>query len=71
VIKRLPFRTHYDENYFFDVWQGIPADGYAAMFDRLLDHPLIEVHLGADFMDVKNQVPSECQVAPSTIFGSC
>jgi len=62
VIKRLPFRTNYDENYFFDVWQGIPADGFAALFERLLDHPLIELHLGVDFMDLKSQVPSDCQI---------
>ncbi|MFO0688468.1 MAG: UDP-galactopyranose mutase [Myxococcota bacterium] len=62
VIARLPFRTNYDENYFFDAWQGIPVDGYAAVFDNMLDHPNIEVVLGVDFMDLKTQVSPDCLV---------
>lgn len=62
VINRLPFRTNYDENYFFDAWQGIPVGGYAALFDQLLDHPNIEVHLGVDFMDLKQSIPEDCLV---------
>lgn len=65
VIQRLPFRTNYDENYFFDSWQGIPIDGYSALFERMLDHPNIEVALGLDFMDLKNQVPPDCLVVYS------
>jgi len=62
VINRLPFRTNYEENYFFDLWQGIPVNGYAGLFDNLLDHPKIELHLGVDFMDLKQSVPSDCIV---------
>ena len=48
VIKRVPVRSSYDVNYFNDLWQGIPADGYNAVFDRLLDHPDITVETGVE-----------------------
>ena len=49
IIKRVPVRDNYDVNYFRDYLQGIPADGYNAVFDRMLDHPNIEVRLHSRF----------------------
>ena len=49
IIKRVPVRSNYDVNYFNDYWQGIPADGYNSLFERLLDHPLIEVRCSSPF----------------------
>lgn len=46
IIKRVPVRRNYDTNYFNDYWQGIPSDGYNKFFERLLDHPAIEVRCG-------------------------
>jgi len=46
VLKRLPVRFDYDDNYFHSLYQGIPADGYTAIVERILDHPSIEVKLG-------------------------
>ena len=43
IIKRVPVRSNYDTNYFNDYNQGIPLAGYNSLFDRLLDHPNIEV----------------------------
>ncbi len=43
VIRRVPVRENYDTNYFNDAWQGIPSDGYNALFARLLDHPNVTV----------------------------
>ena len=41
IIKRLPIRTVYDDNYFNDKFQGIPTDGYTKIFENLLkDIPL-------------------------------
>lgn len=37
IIKRLPLRFTYDNNYFNDKYQGIPIDGYTKMFERMLD----------------------------------
>ena len=49
VIKRVPIRNNYDTNYFNDYWQGIPADGYNKLFDRLLGHENIRVKCNVDF----------------------
>jgi UDP-galactopyranose mutase len=62
IIRRLPFRRNYDESYYFDRWQGIPSAGYTAIFEQMLDHPNIEVHLNVDFMDLKQAVPPTCLV---------
>jgi len=49
ILKRLPLRFNYDDNYFFHRFQGMPEAGYTAMVERILDHPAIDVHLGAPF----------------------
>ena len=49
VCARIPIRTNTDDRYFTDSFQKMPAQGYTAMFERLLDHPLIDVTLNADF----------------------
>lgn len=45
ILKRLPVRFDYDDNYFFHAFQGMPEDGYTAMIGRILDHPNITVEL--------------------------
>ena len=47
IIKRLPVRYTYDNNYFYDTYQGIPVGGYTRIFEKMLDG--IEVKLGVDF----------------------
>lgn len=49
IIKRVPVRNSYDVNYFNDYWQGIPTEGYNALFERMLDHPNIEVQCNTPF----------------------
>lgn len=51
IIKRLPMRFIYDNNYFNDRYQGIPMGGYTAMVERILDNENIEVRTGVDFFD--------------------
>lgn len=46
ILKRLPVRFNYDDNYFAHRYQGMPRDGYTAIVTRLLDHPGITVQLG-------------------------
>lgn len=48
VTARVPVRLSHRSGYFLDRYQGMPKDGYAALFGRLLDHPNITVLLGAD-----------------------
>ena len=45
ILKRLPVRFNYNDNYFNDTYQGIPLDGYTVLVEQILDHPLIEVSL--------------------------
>jgi UDP-galactopyranose mutase len=45
ILKRLPIRFTYDDNYFSHPYQGMPAEGYTVMVQRILDHPAIEVQL--------------------------
>lgn len=53
VIRRLPFRFTFDNNYFNDTYQGIPTGGYTSLFDKLLDGT--EVRLNTDFLVEKTQ----------------
>lgn len=50
IIKRLPLRFTYDNNYFNDRYQGIPIGGYTGIFEKLLDG--IEVRLNTAFKDI-------------------
>lgn len=49
IIKRLPFRFNYDNNYFNDTYQGIPIGGYTKLVERLLEGT--EVLLNVDYFD--------------------
>jgi len=48
IIKRLPVRFTFDNNYFNDQYQGIPMGGYSAIFDKLFEGT--EVRLGVDYL---------------------
>jgi UDP-galactopyranose mutase len=56
VCARIPIRTNEDDRYFTDPFQKMPAEGYTAMFRRILEHPLINVAVGSDYDDVKDEV---------------
>jgi UDP-galactopyranose mutase len=56
VTARIPTRTNTDDRYFADTHQAMPADGYTAMFQRMLDNPLISIALGVDYRDVKDEI---------------
>jgi len=49
ILKRLPLRFNYDDNYFFHKHQGMPKDGYTPMIAAILDHPNIDVKLNSRF----------------------
>lgn len=55
IIKRLPVRLIYDNNYFNDDYQGIPIGGYTKMVENMLDDPNITVELNTDFFDKKDE----------------
>ena len=53
IIRRLPVRLVYDNNYFNDTYQGIPIGGYTQIVEKMLDSDLIDVETGVDFFDQK------------------
>jgi UDP-galactopyranose mutase len=52
VCGRIPVRTTRDRRYLVERFQAVPTDGYTALFERLLAHPLIEVRLETELTDV-------------------
>lgn len=55
IIRRLPVRLTYDNNYFNDTYQGIPIGGYTQIVEKMLDHENIDVETNVDFFANKEQ----------------
>ena len=49
ILKRLPLRFNYDDNYFNHKYQGIPEEGYTGLISNILDHPNIKLKLNVKF----------------------
>ncbi len=49
ILKRIPVRFNYDDNYHNNLFTGIPVDGYTAVMEKLIDHPAINVTLNKKF----------------------
>ncbi len=49
ILKRLPVRFNYNDNYFNHKYQGMPKHGYTPIFEKLLSHPNITLHLETEF----------------------
>lgn len=58
IITRLPVRYDFNNRYFNDRYEGLPVDGYTAIFERMLAHKNISVQLGVDFFDLKPHLPA-------------
>lgn len=54
IIKRLPVRLTFDNNYFNALYQGIPVGGYTKMVENMLDG--IEVQLNCDYLEYKEEL---------------
>ena len=63
IIKRLPFRFTYNNNYFNDRYQGIPIGGYTAIVEKMLEGA--EVRTGVDFFEFRKENPD---IADQIIF---
>ena len=59
IIRRLPVRLTYDNNYFNDTYQGIPIGGYTQIVEKMLSHDNITVETGVDFFDRKEEYLKE------------
>lgn len=74
IIRRLPVRFTYDNNYFTDRYQGIPEGGYTKIFEKLLGQT--EVRLGCDYLQEREQLRSMAEQVIYTgpidqYFGCC
>ncbi len=56
VLNRIPVRTNSDNRYFSDKYQALPVGGYTKIFEKMLDHPNIEVKLNTDYFDVMHMI---------------
>ena len=63
IIKRLPLRFTYDNNYFNDRFQGIPMGGYTAIIEKMLEGA--QVLTNTDYFEFKNTHPG---IAEKTVF---
>ena len=66
IIKRLPCRFTYNNNYFNDRYQGIPMGGYTAMVEKMLEGT--EVRLNTDYADL---IAKEPEIAEKIVYTGC
>lgn len=59
VLARIPLRKNFDDRYFTDKYQALPKYGYTHFFNKLLNHPNIEIKLNVDFFDIRDKIPSD------------
>ncbi len=62
TISRLPVRFNYNDFYFNDIYEGLPLDGYHAIFERVFADPRIQVVCNADFFDVRPNLHPEARI---------
>lgn len=54
ILKRIPIRFNYDDNYHNNIFTGIPVEGYTHLVEKLLNHPSIHVYLNKKFYPSEN-----------------
>lgn len=52
IIKRLPIRLDFNDNYFYDLYQGIPVNGYTSIIQNMIEH--CDIELGVDYFEKKD-----------------
>lgn len=62
IITRLPVRMNYNDFYFSDRFEGIPVDGYAKIFERMLDHPSVTIKTACDYFAVAPEVATNALI---------
>ncbi len=66
IIKRLPFRFTFDNNYFNDPYQGIPVGGYNLLIDKLLEG--VEVRLNVNYLEHREELDA---LADKVLYTGC
>ncbi|MGW4801539.1 UDP-galactopyranose mutase [Nonomuraea sp. NPDC004297] len=62
TIGRLPVRFTFDNRYFSDTYEGLPANGYTAWLENMCDHRNIEVRLNVDFFEMRRDLAVDVPV---------
>jgi UDP-galactopyranose mutase len=62
IIKRLPVRFNYNDFYFNDTHEGLPLEGYHAIFERIFANPLIDVACRCDFFDLRAEIDADALI---------
>lgn len=55
VLDRIPVRLNFDDRYFADKYQALPARGYTALFESMCDHCRIRLVLNTDYFDIRSE----------------
>jgi UDP-galactopyranose mutase len=69
IINRLPVRYTFDNRYFNDTYEGLPADGYTAWLTKMAANERIEVRLDTDWFDVRDELRAASPAAPVVYTG--
>ena len=64
IMRRIPLRFRYDNNYYNDRYQGVPDEGFTALFEKLLEG--CDVRLGVDYLDERESLRSQADVVVFT-----
>ncbi len=62
IISRLPVRFNFNDFYFNDIYEGLPVDGYAAIFERIFADPRITTVTDCDFFDVRGSLDPAARI---------
>ncbi len=69
IISRLPVRYTFDNRYFNDTYEGLPADGYTAWLENMAADDQIDVRLNTDWFDVRDELVAANPAAPIVYTG--
>lgn len=56
VLNRIPVRNNFEDRYFTDIHQAQPKNGYTKVFEKMIDHPNIEVQLSTDYFEIRDKL---------------
>ncbi|MCG5219220.1 UDP-galactopyranose mutase [Streptosporangium sp. KLBMP 9127] len=62
TIGRLPVRFTFDNRYFSDTYEGLPANGYSTWLESMCDHRNIDVRLNVDFFEMRSEIADHVPV---------
>ncbi|MBF0537230.1 MAG: UDP-galactopyranose mutase [Nitrospirae bacterium] len=68
LLGRIPVRTNFDDGYFSDRYEGVPAQGYTTIFQNMLDHKNITIMLNVDYLTDREALLRDIGQSKALIF---